>query len=41
MNPDEVAFFIAPGQDAIPKFILMDNDLEVLSFPNLFPKGEG
>ena len=26
MNPDEVAFSIAPGQDAIPKFILMDND---------------
>ena len=41
MNPDEVAFSIAPGQDAIPKFILMDNDFEVLSFPNLFPKGEG
>ena len=41
IDPDEVAFSIAPGQDAIPKFILMDDDFEVLSFPNLFPKGVG
>ena len=34
INPDEVAFSIAPGQDAILKFILMDNDFEVLSFPH-------
>ena len=41
INPDEVAFSISPGQDAIPKFILMDKDFEVISFPHLFPKGEG
>ena len=40
-NPDEVAFSIAPGQNAIPQFILMDNDFEVLAFPNLFPYGNG
>ena len=40
-DPDEIAFFIAPGQDAIPKFILMDKEFEVLAFPNLFPKGKG
>ena len=37
-DPDEVAFSIAPGQDAIPKFILMDKDFEVLAFPNLVSK---
>ena len=41
IHPDEIAFSIAPGQDAIPKFILMDKDFEVLAFPHLFPKGEG
>ena len=40
-DPDEIAFSIAPGQDAIPKFILMDKEFEVLAFPNLFPKGKG
>ena len=40
-NPDEVAFSIAPGQNSIPKFILMDEDFEVLAFPNLFPYGKG
>ena len=39
-DPDEIAFSIAPGQDAIPKFILMNKEFEVLAFPNLFPKGK-
>ena len=39
-SPDEVAFSIAPGQNSIPKFILMDEDFEVLAFPNLFPYGK-
>ena len=39
-NPDEVAFSIAPGQNAIPKFILMDECFEALAFPNLLPYGK-
>ena len=38
---EQVAFSIAPGEDGIPKFILLDDDFEVLAFPNLFPGGFG
>ena len=31
----------APGENIIPKFILLDNDFEVLAFPDLFPYGGG
>ena len=40
-NLDDVVISIAPGQDAVPKYILMDNDFEVLAFPDLFPGGFG
>ena len=38
---DEAVFSIAPGQNSIPKYILMDNKFEVLSFPDFFPEGFG
>ena len=31
----------APGENSIPKYILLDNDLGVLAFPDLFPYGGG
>ena len=38
---EEAVFSIAPGQNSIPKFILMDEDFEHLAFPNYFPCGVG
>ena len=38
---EEAVFSIAPGQNSIPKFILMDEDFEHLAFPNYFPDGVG
>ena len=32
-------FSVAPGEGNTPKHILMDDDFEVLSFPDLFPSG--
>ena len=34
-------FCIAPAKDQKPKYILTDNDFEVLLFPDLFPTGDG
>ena len=31
----------APGENNIPKYILLDNDLEVLAFLDFFPYGSG
>ena len=31
----------APGENNIPKYILLDNDFEVLAFPDIFPYGGG
>ena len=31
----------APSKNNIPKFILLDEDFEVLAFPDLFPDGTG
>ena len=31
----------APGENNIPKYILPDEDFEVLAFPGFFPYGEG
>ena len=31
----------APGKNKIPKYILLDEDFEVLAFPDFFPYGEG
>ena len=30
-----------PGENNIPKYILLDNDFKVLAFPDLFPYGSG
>ena len=38
---EEAVFSIAPGQNSVPKFILMDHDFEHLAFPNYFPGGYG
>ena len=32
---------IYPGENNIPKYILLDNDFKVLAFPDLFPFGSG
>ena len=31
----------APGENNIPKCVLMDNDFEILAFSDLFPYGSG
>ena len=31
----------APGENNIPNYILLDNDFEVLAFPDPFPFGSG
>ena len=31
----------APGENNIPKYVLLDNDFEILAFPDLFPYGHG
>ena len=38
---EQVIFSLAPGENSIPKFILLDNDFEYLAFPNYFPGGFG
>ena len=30
-----------PGENNIPKYILLDEDFEFLAFPDFFPYGEG
>ena len=32
-------FQCAPGKNNIPKYVLLDNNFEVLAFPDLFPYG--
>ena len=32
---------VAPGEGQVPKYIITDDNIEVLSFPHLFPTGEG
>ena len=38
---DEAVFCIAPGEDSVPKYMLMDEKFERLAFPDLFPGGFG
>ena len=38
---EQAVFSIAPGENSVPKFILMDDDFEHLAFPNYFPRGSG
>ena len=40
-NLENVIYNCAPGENNIPKYILLDDDFEVLAFPDLFPSGEG
>ena len=36
-NLENQIYQCAPGENNIPKYILLDNDFEVLAFPDLFP----
>ena len=38
-NLENQIYQCAPGENNIPKNILLDNDFEVLAFPDLFPYG--
>ena len=40
-NLENQIYQCAPGEYNIPKNILLDNDFEVLAFPDLFPYGSG
>ena len=40
-NLENQIYQCAPGVYNIPKYILLDNDFEVLAFPDLFPYGSG
>ena len=40
-NLENQIYQCAHGENNIPKYILLDNDLEVLAFPDLIPYGSG
>ena len=40
-NLENQIYQCAPGENNIPKYILLGNDFEVLAFPDLFPYGGG
>ena len=40
-NLENQIYQCAPGENSIPKYILLDNDFEVLAFPDLFSYGSG
>ena len=40
-NLENHIYQCAPGENNIPKYSLLDNDFEVLAFPDLFPYGSG
>ena len=40
-NLENCIYQCAPGENKIPKYILLDEDFEVLAFPDFFPYGEG
>ena len=40
-NLENLMYHCAPGKNNIPKFILLDEDFEVLAFPDLFPDDTG
>ena len=40
-NMENCIYQCAPGENNIPKYVLLDNDCEVLAFPDLFPYGSG
>ena len=40
-NLENRIYQCAPGENNIPKYILLDEDFEVLAFPDFSPYGEG
>ena len=38
-NIENAIFQCTPGQNNIPRYILLDDEFELLAFPNLFPLG--
>ena len=40
-NLENQIYQYAPGENNIPKYMLLDNDFEVLAFPDLFLYGGG
>ena len=40
-NLENRVYQCAPGEDNMPKYMLLDEDFEVLAFPDFFPYGEG
>ena len=38
-NLENQIYQCAPGENNIPKYVLLDNEFEVLAFPDLFPYG--
>ena len=40
-NLENWVYQCAPGENNMPKYILLDEDFEVLAFPDFFPCGEG
>ena len=40
-NLENKIYQCAPGENNVPKYILLDNDFEVLAFSDLFPHGGG
>ena len=40
-NLENQIYQCAPGENNIPKYVLLDHDFEVLAFPDLFPYGGG
>ena len=40
-NLENQVYQCAPGENNILKYILLDEDFELLAFPNFFPYGEG
>ena len=37
---EDGVYSVAPGEDNLPKYVLLDKDFEVLAFPDLFPLGK-
>ena len=40
-NLENQIYQCAPWENNVPKYILLDNDFEILAFPDLFPYGSG
>ena len=39
-NIEDGVYSVAPGEDNMPKYVLLDKNFEVLAFPDLFPFGK-